>query len=185
MLYEYELMIADLQIILIGNVKKLVPNFFDFLKKLHKLDIDFRFATYKLEIKREILFEYQLMMPDLYDILVVNVKKLVPTFLDKEKYVFHYEILKIYLRVGLESRIRINIKWIKTHNEFKTYRHTTHTHTRACVRAHTHKHTNTQTHKHTNTHTQQKQKNNHKNRKIWYNLMNSVICGEKNAKFEK
>ena len=136
----------------------MVPNFFDFLKKLHKLDIDFRFATYKLEIKREILFEYQLMMPDLYDILVVNVKKLVPTFLDKEKYVFHYEILQIYLRVGLESRIRINIKWIKTHNEFKTYRHTTHTHTRACMHTHTntqtHKHTNTHTHTHTHTHTQ-------------------------------
>ena len=44
----------------------------------------------KKEIKREILSNYQLKIADL--------KKLVPNFFDKEKYVLHYENLQLYLR---------------------------------------------------------------------------------------
>ena len=46
------------------------------------------------------LSEYQLKIADLYNILVSNVKKLVPNLFDKETYVIHYEHLQLYLRVG-------------------------------------------------------------------------------------
>ena len=45
------------------------------------------------------LSEYQLKIADLYNIPIGNVKKLVPNFFDKEKYVIHYENLQLYLKV--------------------------------------------------------------------------------------
>ena len=48
--------------------------------------------------------EYQLKIADLYNISIGNVKKLVPNLFDKEKYVIHYENLKLYLRLGLELK---------------------------------------------------------------------------------
>ena len=56
--------------------------------------------------------EYQLEIADHYNIPIGNVKNLVPNFFDQEKYVIHYENLKLYLRLGLElkkvtSHIRI------------------------------------------------------------------------------
>ena len=58
------------------------------------------------------LFEYQLKINDLYNIPIGYVKKLVPDFFDKKKYVLHYENLQLYLRLELKlkkntSRIRI------------------------------------------------------------------------------
>ena len=42
------------------------------------------------------------MVSDFYNILIGNVKKLVPNFFDKEKYVLHYENLQFYLALGLK-----------------------------------------------------------------------------------
>ena len=42
-------------------------------------------APDKIEIKREILSEYQLKVADLYNIPVGNAQKSVPNFFDKEK----------------------------------------------------------------------------------------------------
>ena len=50
------------------------------------------------------LSEYQLQTADLYNIPIGNVKKLVPNFLDKEKYALHYENLLLYLRLGLKLK---------------------------------------------------------------------------------
>ena len=50
------------------------------------------------------LSEYQLKIADLYNTPIDNVKKLVPNFLDKEKYVLHYENLQLYLRLGLKLK---------------------------------------------------------------------------------
>ena len=47
------------------------------------------------------LSEYQLKIANLYNIPTGNVKKLVPKFFDKAKYVIHYENLQLYLRLGL------------------------------------------------------------------------------------
>ena len=80
------------------------PNEFPELHNDHTLAQD------KIEIKREMLSEHQLKIADLYNIPTGNVKKLVPKFFDKEKYVLHYENLQLYLRLLLKlkntSRIR-------------------------------------------------------------------------------
>ena len=47
---------------------------------------------------------YQLKMADLYNILSINVKKIVSKFFDKKQYVFHYENLQLYLRLGLKLK---------------------------------------------------------------------------------
>ena len=68
-------------------------------------------APDKIEIKREMLSYYQLKIADLYNIPIDNVKKVVPNFYDKEKYMIHYENLQLYLRLELKlkniSSIRI------------------------------------------------------------------------------
>ena len=73
----------------------------EYPKELRELRNDYSLALDKIEIKREMLSEYQLKFADLYNIPVGNVKKLVPTLFDKEKYVMHYENFQLYLRLGL------------------------------------------------------------------------------------
>ena len=48
------------------------------------------------------LSEYQLKITDVHNIPIGNVKKLVPNFFDKKKYVVHYENLQLYLRLILK-----------------------------------------------------------------------------------
>ena len=62
-------------------------------KELHQLHNDYPFAPDKIEIKEEMLSNYQLQIADFYDIPIGNVKKLVPNFFVKEKYVLNCEIL--------------------------------------------------------------------------------------------
>ena len=71
------------------------------MRQLHN---DYLLAPDKIEIKREMLFEYQLKIADLCNIPIGNVKKLVPNFFDKEKYLIHYENLQLYLRLGLKIK---------------------------------------------------------------------------------
>ena len=76
----------------------------EYPKKLRELHKDYPIAPDKIEINREILSDYQLKFADLYNIPIGNVKKLVPNFFDKEKYVIHYENLKLYWRLGLKQK---------------------------------------------------------------------------------
>ena len=48
------------------------------------------------------LSNYKLKIADHYDIPIDNVKKIVPSLFDKEKYLFHYENLQLHLRLGLK-----------------------------------------------------------------------------------
>ena len=50
------------------------------------------------------LSDYQLKITESYNIPIGNVKKLVPNFFDKEKYVIHCENLQLYLRLGLKLK---------------------------------------------------------------------------------
>ena len=50
------------------------------------------------------LSEYQLKIADLCNIPIGNIKKLVPNFFDKEKYVIQYENLQLYSRLGLKLK---------------------------------------------------------------------------------
>ena len=65
--------------------------YLEYPKELQELHNDYHLAPDKIEIKREILSEYQLKITDLYNIPFGNVKKLVPKFFNEEKYLLHYE----------------------------------------------------------------------------------------------
>ena len=77
-----------------------------FSKKILNTEIhtDYSLAPEKIEIKREMLSKYQLLNADFYNNSISNVKKLVPNFFDKEKYVFHHENLQLYLKLGLKLK---------------------------------------------------------------------------------
>ena len=64
-------------------------------KELRELHNDYPLAPAKIEIKREMLSDYQLKVADLCNILIANIKKLVPNF---------YEKLQLYLRLGLKVK---------------------------------------------------------------------------------
>ena len=65
----------------------------EYPKELHQLHNDYPLAPDKIEIKEEMLSNYQLQIADFYDIPIGNVTKLVPNFFVKEKYVLNCEIL--------------------------------------------------------------------------------------------
>ena len=56
----------------------------EYPKELRELHNDYPLAPDKIETKREMLSDYQLKITDLYNILIGNVKKLVPNFLIKK-----------------------------------------------------------------------------------------------------
>ena len=45
------------------------------------------------------------MIADFFKIAIANVKELVPNFFDKEKYVFHYENLRLGLKLKKTHRV--------------------------------------------------------------------------------
>ena len=62
------------------------------------------------------------MIADLYNIPIGNVKKFVPMFFDKERYVLHFENLQLYSRLGLKLKIHSVLKfnqlqWLKPYVE--------------------------------------------------------------------
>ena len=61
-------------------------------------------APDKIEIKKEIVYSYQLKVFKFYNIAIGTVKKLVPKFFDRGNYAFHYENLQFYLRLGLKLK---------------------------------------------------------------------------------
>ena len=63
----------------------------EYPKELRELRNNYLLPPDKIEIKREMLSEYQLKIADRYNIPIDHVKKLMPNFFDKEKYVIHYE----------------------------------------------------------------------------------------------
>ena len=89
----------------------------EYLKELQELQNDYPLAPDKIEIKKE-MSEYQLMIADLYNILTGYVKKLVPNFFVKEKYVLHY--LQLYLRLGLKLKKNTLLNRIKSITVVKT-----------------------------------------------------------------
>ena len=76
----------------------------EYPKELRELHNDYLLAPDKIEIKREMLSDYQLKIADLYNIRNGNVKRLVPNFFDKEICVIHYENVQPYLRLGLKLK---------------------------------------------------------------------------------
>ena len=93
-------------------------------KQLRELHIYYALAPDKIEIKTEMLSEYQLKIADHYNIPIGNIKILVSNFLDL--YVIHYESLKLYLRLGLKIKKIHHVlefnqsQWLKQYVGFNT-----------------------------------------------------------------
>ena len=56
------------------------------------------------------------MISDFYNILIGNVKTLVPNFFHKKKYVLHFENLQLYVNLGLKLKKCIVHKNSINHN---------------------------------------------------------------------
>ena len=69
-----------------GSKRRVLEVDLEYPKELQELHNQYPLAPDKIEIKREMLYDYQLKIPDLYNIPVGNVKKLVPNFFDKESW---------------------------------------------------------------------------------------------------
>ena len=98
----------------------------EYPKELGELHDDYPLAPDKIEIKREMWSNNKLKIADHYNIPISNVKKLVPNFFDTEKYVIHYENLKLYLRLRLKLKTIHHIlefnqsQWLKQYVDFST-----------------------------------------------------------------
>ena len=98
----------------------------EYPKEIQELHNDYPLVPDKIEIKSEMLSDYQLKIAGLYNIHISNVKKSVPNFFDKEKYVIHYENLQLYLRLGFKLKKKHCIlefnrsQWLKQCIEFNT-----------------------------------------------------------------
>ena len=93
------LWLSDIYILPTGALKWIDPKDFDFssngskdfvlkvysgyLKELHGLPKDYPLVPDKIEIKKEILSNYQLNIADFYNIPIGIVKKLLPNFFDR------------------------------------------------------------------------------------------------------
>ena len=126
----------------------------EYSKQLTELHNDYLLAPGKIEIKREMLSNYQLKVAHLYDIPINHFKKLVSNLFDKEKYVIHHEKLQLYSRLELKLKIYICIR-IQSISMAKTI----------CWIQHTKKN--------------RKEKNEDKDEKALYTLMNNAAYGKK------
>ena len=89
----------------------------EYPKELRELHNDYPLAPDKIEIKIEILPNYQLKIAEFYNIPIGNVKRLVPNLFN----VLHYEILQLYRRLGLKLHHVLDFsqsQWFKSYIEF-------------------------------------------------------------------
>ena len=71
---------------------------------LHDDHRDFPLAPTKYIVEEEWLGEYQLISKEQHNLPTSQVKKLLQTFFDKERSVVHYNLLKLYIELGLVIR---------------------------------------------------------------------------------
>ena len=95
-----------------NNSKEFIPKVnLEYSKGLQELHNDYPLAPDKLDIKREMLSEYQLKIADLYNVPIGKVKKLVPNSFDKENYLIHYKNLQLNFGLGLITKKYIYITY--------------------------------------------------------------------------
>ena len=79
----------------------------EYPKELKELHNDYPLVSEKIEMKKEMFSNYQLKIDNLYNILIVTVKKLVPNFFEC---VLRYENLQLYLRLVLKLKNTLRIR---------------------------------------------------------------------------
>ena len=100
----------------------------EYPKELRELYNDYPLVPDKIEIKREMLSDYQLKIADLYNISIGNVEKLVPYFFDKGKKCDSLWKLATLLKIRIEAKQKTKkhsvlefnqSQWLKPYVEFK------------------------------------------------------------------
>ena len=82
----------------------------EYPNELRKLHNDYFQVQGKIETKKEMMSQYQLLIGDLYNISIGNVENWVLNFFGKGKYVLHYENLQLYLRLGSKLKYLLCIR---------------------------------------------------------------------------
>ena len=69
---------------------------------MHELHNDCPLAPEKLTVTNDMLSKYCKEIADKYDIKVGDVKRLIPSLGNKNKYVLHYRNIQLYLSLGMK-----------------------------------------------------------------------------------
>ena len=125
------------------------------LKELRELNNDYPLAPDKIQIKIEMLYDYQLKIADLYNIPIGNVKKLVPNFFDKELICDSLWKLANLPKIRIEAEKNTSCVGIQSISMAKT----------KCWIQHTKKN-------------RSRKKNGGKDEKAFYKLMDSAVFGK-------
>ena len=89
-----------------------------FIFNIQQKCVNYIMIIFRLQVK------YQLMILNFYKILDDNIKKLVPKFFVKEKYMLHHENVQLFLRLELKLKVihrvlELNqLQWLKLYAEF-------------------------------------------------------------------
>ena len=73
-----------------------------YLKNLHDLHNDYPLAPEKLVVQDEWLSPYCKHLKEKFDLQSDKTTKLIPTLLNKEKYILHIRNLESYLKLGMK-----------------------------------------------------------------------------------
>ena len=98
--------------------------------ELHNSHNDYCVAAEKLCVTKNMLSPYCKQILEKFNITIGQVKKLIPTLADKQKYVLHYRNLQLYLDLGLKlkkvHRVLIfnQSPWLKQYIDFNTQKRT-------------------------------------------------------------
>ena len=76
----------------------------EYPQELHDLHNDYPLAAEKLCMTKNMLSPYCKQILEKFNITIGQVKKLIPTLADKQKYVLHYRNLQLYLDLGLKLK---------------------------------------------------------------------------------
>ena len=89
--------------------------------ELHELHNDYPLAPKKLTVTNDILSNYCKSIADKYDIKVGDIKKLIPNLGNKNKYVFHYRNLQLYLSLKMKLTKMHRVLKLKQPDSMKKY----------------------------------------------------------------
>ena len=86
------------------NVERIYEVDLEYPEELHDDHSDYPLAPEKLKIKKDMYSIYQLELAEKIGNNLTEYEKLVPNLMNKEKYVIHGQLLKLYMELGLKLK---------------------------------------------------------------------------------